>query len=248
MNEDAQTSTYRPMMTPERAQRLREWHEQALRGFRRDAPITVREHNNTFVVPPDVYAPHPLGLAGIVLDEVREGDRVLDMGTGSGVNGIVAASGARRVLAVDVNPAAVACARDNAERNGVADRVEVRESDLFQDTPGRFDLIIFDPPFRWFRPRDMFERGTADENYRTLTTFFDQASDHLEPGGRILLSFGTTGDIDYLHHLITTRGFAASELRKFEGEKDGFAVTYFNYRLIIPPTPNAAQPKTTTWH
>ena len=167
---------------------------------------------------------------------------MLDMGTGSGVNGIVAASRSRAVLAVDVNPSAVACARDNAERNGVADRVTVRKSDLFQNASGRFDLIIFDPPFRWFPPRDMFERGTADENYRSLTTFFDQASDHLEPGGRILLSFGTTGDIDYLHHLITTRGFAASELRKFEGEKGGFAVTYFNYRLIIPPVPNAAQP------
>ena len=124
----------------------------------------------------------PAGASRIVPDEVREGDRVLDMGTGSGVNGIVAASGSREVLAVDVNPAAVACASDNAERNGVADRVEVRESDLFQNTPGRFDLIIFDPPFRWFRPRDMYERGTADENYRTLTTFFDQASDHLGTG------------------------------------------------------------------
>ena len=239
MNESAQPSTYRPMMTPERAQRLREWHEAALQGFRRDAPITVTEHDRTFEVPPDVYAPHPLGLAVIVLDEVRAGDRVLDMGTGSGVNGIMAASGSRNVLAVDVNPAAVACARANAERNGVADRVEVRESDLFQNTPGRFDLIIFDPPFRWFRPRDMFERGTADENYQTLTTFFDQASDRLEPGGRILLSFGTTGDIDYLHHLITTRGFAASELRRIEGKKDGFAVTYFNYRLSVRSTPNS---------
>ena len=79
-----------------------------------------------------------------MLDEVRDDDRVLDMGTGSGVNGIVAASRSRDVLAVDVNPAAVACARDNAERNGVADRMEVRESDLFQNASGRFDLIIFD--------------------------------------------------------------------------------------------------------
>ena len=109
MNEDA-PSTYRPMMTPERAQRLREWHDQALEGGRRDAPITVTELDRTFVVPPDVYAPNPLGLAAIVLDEVRDDDRVLDMGTGSGVNGIVAASRSRDVLAVDVNPAAVACA------------------------------------------------------------------------------------------------------------------------------------------
>jgi release factor glutamine methyltransferase len=238
MNEEAQPSTYRPMMAPERAERLREWHKQALKGGRRDAPITVTELDRTFAVPTDVYAPNPLGLAAIVLDEVRDDDRVLDMGTGSGINGIVAASRSRDVLAVDVNPAAVACARENAERNGVADRVTVQESDLFQNAPGRYDLIIFDPPFRWFRPRDMFERGTADENYLTLTTFFDQASDHLEPDGRILLSFGTTGDIEYLHHLITTHGFAASELRRIEGEKDGFAVAYIAYRLMIPPASN----------
>ena len=231
MNEDPQPSTYLPMMTPERAQRLREWHEQALEGGRHDAPIIVTELDRTFVVPPDVYAPNPLGLAAIVLDEVGDDDRVLDMGTGSGVNGIVAASRSRDVLAVDVSPAAVACARDNAERNGVADRVTVQESDVFQNAPGRFDLIIFDPPYRWFRPRDMFERGTADENYRTLTTFFDQAGDHLEPGGRILLSFGTTGDIDYLYHLIAESGLRREELRRVEGEKDGLAVAYFAYRL-----------------
>lgn len=238
MNEEARPPIYRPMMAPERAERLRAWHEQALIGGRRDAPITVMELDRTFVVPPDVYAPNPLGLAAIVLDEVRDEDRVLDMGTGSGINGIVAASRSHNVLAVDVNPAAVACATDNARRNGVADRVTVLESDLFRNASGRFDLIIFDPPFRWFRPRDMFERGTADENYLTLSTFFDQASDHLQASGRILLSFGTTGDIAYLQHLITTHGFAASELRRVDGEKDGLAVAYIAYRLIIPPTPN----------
>ena len=233
MNEDAQPSTYRPMMTPERAQRLREWHDQALEGGRRDAPIMVTELDRKFVVPPDVYAPNPLGLAAIVLDEVRDDDRVLDMGTGSGVNGIVAASRSRDVLAVDVNPAAVTCARDNVERNGVADRVEVRESDLFQNAPGRFDLIIFDPPYRWFRPHDMFERGTADESYRTLTAFFAQVTDHLSAAARVLIAFGTTGDIDYLHHLIAQSGLRREELRRVEGEKDGLAVAYFAYRLTF---------------
>ena len=49
------------------------------------------------------------------------------------------------------------------------------------------------------------------------------------------LSFGTTGDIDYLHHLIAMHGFRAEELRRVEGEKDGFPVAYFAYRLT-PPT------------
>ena len=67
-----------------------------------------------------------------------------------------------------------------------------------------------------------------------LTTFFDQATDHLESGGRILLSFGTTGDIDYLHHLITQSGLRREELRRVEGERDGLPVAYFAYRLTLP--------------
>lgn len=230
------------MMPAERVDRLRLWHEQALKGGQRDAPVMVEQSGRTFVVPPDVYAPNPLGLAALVLDEVTTGDRVLDMGTGSGVNGVLAAAQSSRVLAVDVNPAAVICARENAKRNGVAGRMCVRESDLFEHAAGRFDVIIFDPPFRWFRPRTMSERGTADENYETLTAFFDQARDHLEPAGRILLSFGTTGDIDYLHHLITTRGFATTELRRVEGEKNGFPVAYLAYRITVSLHVASAEP------
>jgi release factor glutamine methyltransferase len=226
---------YRPMMPDQRVQLLRRWHEAALAGGIREREITVTAHGCTFVVPPDVYPPNPLGLAEIVREEVREQDRVLDMGTGSGVNGIVAAAAAREVVAVDVSPAAVECARRNAERNGVATRFQAVVGDLFDQVGGSFDLILFDPPFRWFAPRSMVERGMADENYRTLTAFFEQAAGFLTPGGRILLSFGTTGDIDYLHHLIERGRYDLRELRRVEGEKDGVPVAYVAYRL----TPSA---------
>ncbi|WP_201760755.1 MULTISPECIES: methyltransferase [unclassified Nonomuraea] len=45
--------------------------------------------------------------------------------------------------------AAVRAARDNAGRNNVVDRVEIRHSDVFSESRP-FDLIVFDPPFRWF--------------------------------------------------------------------------------------------------
>jgi release factor glutamine methyltransferase len=172
-----------------------------------------------------------LGLADLVAVEVRAGEAVLDMGTGSGVNGVVAAAMGADVVAVDVNPDAVCCARDNAVRNGVSARFDARLGDVFEGLDARFDLIVFDPPFRWFPARDMSERGTADENYDALTRFFDEVAAHLLPDGRVLNSFGTTGDIDYLHHLIDQGGFTCEELRRVDGEKDGFAVAYFAYRL-----------------
>ena len=237
ISEDGSAPGYRPMMTEERARRLREWHEKAVAEGSRNETITLTHLGWTFVVPPEVYEPHPLGLAELVLSEVRETDRVLDMGTGSGVNAIAAASKSADVVAVDVNPIAVDCARQNAELNGMAPRIAVRESDVFENVSGRFDVIIFDPPFRWFRPRDLRERGTADEDYGALTSFFRDVKGYLAPEGRILLNFGTTGDIDYLRHLISQHGFDVEELRKVEGEKDGLAVAYFAYRLTLAQPP-----------
>jgi hypothetical protein len=63
--------------------------------------------------------------------------RVADVGTGAGVIAvsIAAAAPQTEVFATDINPAAVALARENAERNGVADRVHVFEGDLLDPVP-----------------------------------------------------------------------------------------------------------------
>lgn len=186
-----------------------------------------------FEVPETVHPPKPVSdvLGLCVLDEVEATDRVLDMGTGSGVNAVLASSRASDVVAVDINPDAVRCARQNAELNGVAARVKAFESDVFERVEGKFDLIIFDPPFRWFAPRDMYERSTTDEGYRALTEFFAEVNDYLAEDGRILMFFGTSGDIDYLKHLIHAAGFARRTLRALSGLKDDEFVTYSTFKL-----------------
>lgn len=81
--------------------------------------------------------------------------RVLDVCTGSGCIGILAALvfPAARVTLVDVDPRAVDLARRNVALHGLADRVEVVESDLFDALPapdqpgGQFDLILSNPPY-----------------------------------------------------------------------------------------------------
>src|SRR5438105_1615555 len=97
--------------------------------------------------------------------------RALDMGSGSGVSALLAARAGAEVIAVDVNPAAVDCGRENATRNGLADRIKFARGDLFEGVDGDFDLITFDPPFRWFEPRDLVERSHADAGYQSLRGF-----------------------------------------------------------------------------
>src|SRR5207245_6786718 len=128
------------------------------------------------------------------------------MGTGSGVSALLAARRGAEVVAVDINLTAVECAKSNAERNGLMDPITFVVGDIFEGVEGTFDLIVFDPPFRWFKPRDLLEMGTADENYRGLTKFMAEAKERLRPGGRVILNFGTSGDIEYLYGLIDRAG------------------------------------------
>lgn len=228
--------SYSPTLSADEAERIRGWHERSYEAARTEAAGTDQTFDYlglTLVVPPQVMpitrVSHLLGEA--VLADVRPGDRVLDMGTGSGVNGLLAASRGASVLAVDINPEAVSAARRNAGRNGLADRVEVRLSDVFSAVDGTYDLIVFDPPFRWFAPRDLLEMASTDENYGAMTRFFHEARRHLTAVGRMLIFFGTSGDLGYLRRLIDEAGFSSAVVAELHLERDGHRVHYLTLRL-----------------
>lgn len=79
----------------------------------------------------------------LVLEEqVRSGMRVLDLGTGSGILALAAVKlGADAVLALDTDPVAVAAARENIQRSGLADRITVAQGSIDQVT-GVYDLVV----------------------------------------------------------------------------------------------------------
>jgi release factor glutamine methyltransferase len=224
-----------PTLSAEYAELVRQWHERSYAAAQRETTETVDYLGRTLVVPPDVMPITPMShlLGEAVLAETADGDRVLDMGTGSGVNAVLAAARASYVLAVDINPHAVEAARHNAERNGVADRIDVRHSDVFSDVDGAFDLIVFDPPFRWFTPRSQFEAATTDENYRAMTEFFRNARSHLAPTGKMLIFFGTSGDLGYLTQLAEEAGFAKEVVATDSLQRDGWTVEYFTFRMTL---------------
>lgn len=93
---------------------------------------------------------YPPSSDSMLLAEVAQAPRrrrVLDLCTGSGIQALAQADGADSVVAVDVNPRAVAVARFNAALNG-ASNIDVHCGDLYAPVRGeRFDLIIANPPF-----------------------------------------------------------------------------------------------------
>ena len=112
------------------------------------------------------------GMLRLLEDRLRPGDRVLDAGTGSGILAIAAVRlGAERVIGVDADAEVLPVARENLERNGVADRVRLAQATV--DTsflallaPVRYDLVAANLTARTLRPLlrplvDRLARGGA---------------------------------------------------------------------------------------
>jgi len=136
-----------------------------------------------------------------------------DIGTGTGVlAAVLARRGVERVIATDVQPRALVCARENIERLGLAQRVEVVQADLFP--AGRAALVVCNPPWIPARPSSALEAGVYDPDGQMLRGFVSGLPAHLEPGGEgwLILS-------DLAEHLgLRTRAellaeFAAAGLR-----------------------------------
>lgn len=105
-----------------------------------------------------------------------------DIGTGTGVlAAILARRGIERVVATDQDARALACARENVERLGLADQIEVLQADLFPD--GQAPLIVCNPPWVPGKPSSALEYAVYDPDSRMLRGFLGGLAAHLEPGG-----------------------------------------------------------------
>ena len=109
-------------------------------------------------------------------------DTAFDIGTGTGVlAAVLARRGIRRVVATDQDPRALACARENLGRLGLAGQVEVVPADLFPE--GRAALVLCNPPWVPARPSSPIERGIYDPESRMLRAYLAGLAAHLESGG-----------------------------------------------------------------
>jgi len=155
-----------------------------------------------FDVSEDVYEPAEDSFLFAGNMKVNEGDIVIDVGTGCGILGIIAAEKAARVIAIDINPHAVRCARENAVLNHVDDKMFCIQGDLFTAIGNRakFDLILFNAPYL---PSEDAEETSWLENAwsggpsgrRVINRFVHDAPNYLKPEGRLLLLQSTLSNI-----------------------------------------------------
>lgn len=129
--------------------------------------------------------------------------RCIDLGTGTGVIAVCLARYLRQshVTAVDISPAALRLAEENARLNDVAERITFLQSDWFETVSGRFDLVVSNPPYvatgeidrlqeevRVHEPRVALDGGA--QGVERIEALIGAVRERVLPGGAVLLEIG----------------------------------------------------------
>lgn len=139
-----------------------------------------------------------------------------DIGTGTGViAAVLAKRGVKKVVATELNPRALACARDNIARLGLRERIEISETDLFP--AGQAPLIVCNPPWLPGAANSLLDQAIYDPDSRMLLGFLKGLKAHLSPGGEGWLVLSDLAEHlglrsrDFLLQAIADAGLAAVE-------------------------------------
>jgi release factor glutamine methyltransferase len=192
-----------------------------------------------FQVLDEVYEPSDDSflLADYLNDEIRSKDIILDLGTGIGIQAIIAASLKEdiQIIATDVNPVAVQNAKKNALINKVSDRIDFINCDLFQPlfTKKYFSLIIFNPPYLPLPLTDQKKKDWISRSWiqgldiDIINTFLSESSVFLKNNGRILMILSTLSkfvfkewETIYSFEKLAERSFFFEKITLFKIMKD----------------------------
>jgi release factor glutamine methyltransferase len=177
--------------------------------------------NYAFHIYENVYEPAEDSFLFAENLEVEQGHAVIDMGTGCGILGIIAAGKASQTLAVDISPYAIHCAKENAKLNRVADEMFFMQGDLFATVRlgEKFDLILFNAPYlpsKRGEESSWLRRAWAGggDGRQIIDRFICEAPKYLERNGRIFLMQSTLSDVSLTLQKLEKKNMKASIVAK----------------------------------
>ncbi len=159
--------------------------------------------NFSFIINENVYDPAEDSFLFAENLDVGKNERVLEIGTGSGILAILASRQASEVLAVDLNPYAIHCANQNAKLNKVSGKILFIRSDLLSSIrpAAKFDLILFNAPYVPSEENELdswlgYSWYGGITGRQVMDRFISQASKYLQKSGKILFMQSTLTSVD----------------------------------------------------
>jgi release factor glutamine methyltransferase len=165
---------------------------------------------------PNVY--EPAEDTFILLENLRveRSDRVLEIGTGTGIIAIKASMNSRMVVATDINPYAIECATENIIANK-SFNIEIRKGNLFEPVKGeKFDLILFNTPYL---PTDDKEKINDELNAAwdggvdgrmLIDRFIEGLPHYFNQGGIVQMVQSSLSDVNMTLKKLENLGFKVS--------------------------------------
>ncbi len=151
----------------------------------------------------------------------------LDIGTGSGILALAAAKKAKKVIATDIDKKAIELCKKNVKNK----KIQFIQSDLFEKVKGRFDTIIFNPPYlpaiKEEQKQLALKISGGKHGYELLERFFSQLNNSLKENGIALIVFSSLTNKDKVDETIKNYLFESKQL----SQKNLFAETLYTYSI-----------------
>jgi release factor glutamine methyltransferase len=167
------------------------------------------------------------------------GGSFLEVGSGTGVTAVWAAlEGCAQVTALDVTQAAVCNTEANVRRHGVADRVRVLHSDLFDALRphDRFDVIFWNSNVveapKDFVYSDDVQAAIFDPGYAAHARYLREGPGRLTRQGRLFLGFNSLGNGRRLKQLAAVHGLRVLTRRRISRPVGDFTVDFMLLELV----------------
>ena len=175
--------------------------------------MKIKYKNTTISITSDVYEPceDSFLLADAALSEIKDTDYVLEVGCGSGIiSAVIKANTNAGIVGTDISPYAVKCTKDNG--------IPVIRGDLLSCIKGKFDVIIFNPPYL---PTGEMEKEEGwmnaaldggHDGRQVIYRFLDDAGAHLVNHGKIMMLVSSLTGIEKVKSRMLSLNYSVEEV------------------------------------